>query len=511
MTELLSDECLPEAIALADNLPSLPSVALEVLRLCRAPDTRLEELTAVIAYDPALVAKIVRVANSSLFSPSQEITTLSRATMMLGLRTVELMALTFSLVEAVPEKRGGSFDLQSFWHRSLVAAVAGKSLARVLERRDGDEAFLCGLLGNIGRLVIAHCLPKLYDELLEKVGPWPSLEEEEQLLGFHHALVGGQLLKSWGLPAVLWMSISLKGRPELARKADQRTSDLVALTTLAELVSATVCDENKGQPMAALHGMAQTTFGMGPEAVGAFLADLEQGIAEAAEVLRIDLPPNTSHASILAAAQRQMISVSLSTAADLQTTKQQALDLESKNRELQTRVKFDPLTGLPNRAAFDAFLEEQLCHRARGGASGYLALLMIDIDHFKRVNDTLGHPAGDEILAAVGGVLANTTRAGDLAARYGGEEFAVVMPHSIPSGARSAAERLREAIAAKRVEIDGVLHSVTASIGVACVKQIRSLKDGKALIRLADECLYKAKHGGRNRCESVAAITCASA
>ncbi len=147
-------------------------------------------------------------------------------------------------------------------------------------------------------------------------------------------------------------------------------------------------------------------------------------------------------------------------------------------------------------------LERSTAQVRRG--NGTLALMMIDIDHFKALNDTHGHQMGDEMLRRVARTLETDMRAGDLAARYGGEEFSIVMPGSRPDEVQQAAERLRRAIA----QMDGPV-PVTVSIGVAWAPEHGLTRD--ELTKVADDALYRAKEGGRNRVVMAAPIALADA
>lgn len=159
----------------------------------------------------------------------------------------------------------------------------------------------------------------------------------------------------------------------------------------------------------------------------------------------------------------------------------------------EARAATDALTGLPNRRSMDNTLKRMLAQADR--LSSPLAVLMLDLDHFKSINDTHGHDQGDAVLAAVADVLSSTVRTGDFAARTGGEEFVVLLPATGPEGAAVAAEAIRSAIAAPVHA--GLRHAVTASVGVAVYPD--DATDAETLLRLADRALYAAKAGGRNR------------
>jgi two-component system cell cycle response regulator len=163
----------------------------------------------------------------------------------------------------------------------------------------------------------------------------------------------------------------------------------------------------------------------------------------------------------------------------------------------------DALTGLHNRRYMEAHLgnlAQRAVHSERT-----MALLMIDIDHFKRVNDTYGHPVGDKVLRAVAERLQASLRPFDTVARWGGEEFMVVMPEADEKVGRMVAERLRAAVEAAPIAVDGIgepLH-VTVSVGAAAAGAKGFVPD--ELIRAADAALYRAKESGRNRVETAAA------
>jgi diguanylate cyclase (GGDEF)-like protein len=157
----------------------------------------------------------------------------------------------------------------------------------------------------------------------------------------------------------------------------------------------------------------------------------------------------------------------------------------------------DALTGLANRRQFETALAREVDRVARAGEPALV--LMIDIDHFKQVNDTHGHAAGDEVLKEVARALADGIRPMDTLARYGGEEFAMILPNCPPAFAYSVAERIRLKVAARRVEVaPGRAIGVTVSLGGAFAPQwVRS--SAALWVNRADQQLYRAKAEGRNR------------
>ncbi|HLP97281.1 MAG TPA: GGDEF domain-containing protein [Sideroxyarcus sp.] len=167
---------------------------------------------------------------------------------------------------------------------------------------------------------------------------------------------------------------------------------------------------------------------------------------------------------------------------------------ERADREIRHLAMTDSLTGVPNRRALLDYAGRMLAQRGERS----MALLMIDVDHFKRINDTHGHPAGDDVLRETTRLLAGRLRGGDLLGRYGGEEFCVVVPDAGMEGAMAMAESLRATVAASVIATEYGALSVTVSIGVAHCPAGRTceLKD---LLAEADAALYTAKRDGRNR------------
>jgi diguanylate cyclase len=162
---------------------------------------------------------------------------------------------------------------------------------------------------------------------------------------------------------------------------------------------------------------------------------------------------------------------------------------------LETEAGRDPLTGLLNRRGFDQAVQEL---KTGGLNLDAASVLMIDIDHFKRVNDSYGHLFGDQVLCAAAKMLTGVIKGRDVAARFGGEEFVVLLPETPENGALVLAEQFREAFSrakVRRTGSDKIIDKVTVSIGVACPRPGELLEE---TLDRADAALYRAKDAGRN-------------
>jgi len=174
-----------------------------------------------------------------------------------------------------------------------------------------------------------------------------------------------------------------------------------------------------------------------------------------------------------------------------------AMTAEYLHKDLRNQAEYDVLTNSINRRAFTPLAEHILARRAREHSP--VSLMMMDLDHFKNINDTYGHQVGDEVLRQVAMTIRSTLRSQDVLCRFGGEEFIVLCPNTPSGAADQIAERIRAATAALRIQANSVSLTVTLSIGFATYPSNSKLNDLEILIQAADLALYSAKDNGRNQ------------
>ncbi len=212
---------------------------------------------------------------------------------------------------------------------------------------------------------------------------------------------------------------------------------------------------------------------------------------------KIDLTLSADLAEARAILVREIDRVVRSNAAlhaELNAANQGIAEQRRQIEELRVQARIDALTGIPNRASFNERLDEFIGHLER--TSLVFTLMLLDIDHFKRINDTHGHVNGDRILRGVAEKISAAVRANDFAARYGGEEFAVIFPGTTQHEAMAVAERMRQEIAKTNFRLDGENIKMTLSGGMAeCEKGMSADR----IVSVADGALYQAKKGGRNQ------------
>lgn len=495
-------EALPETLFREENLPSLPTVALEVLRLSRDERVSVEDMGEVIASDPALSAKILKLANSSLYRRSEEITTLPKASVLLGVKTVKLMALSFSLTRGmVQEDDSSDYDLEEYWRHSLILAAGARALARKVGSSREDEAFLCGLLGYLGQLVMARTLREYLEVLDHSTTILPAARLEREILGYDFHRVTGALLEHWGLPELIVRVTSLWGEEDFAQATDSREElELCQILALASAASEVICEIDKGQALARLHRKAREDFGWTEETIEDFLVGLQLDVCETASVLSLDVAQPEDYTRIVEDARQQMVEISLNTALDLQATTSRQQELEREKQVLEKKAYTDGLTGIDNRESFEDFFEDVLRGHLTRNRPSCIGLMMVDIDHFKSFNDTHGHLVGDAVLRQVARVLVDCVRETDMAARFGGEEFVILLPGAPEESLQHVAERIRKSVEeSQHVTEEGASLSVTISLGGIFSDEITGIEQGQELLRQADERLYEAKKSGRNR------------
>jgi diguanylate cyclase (GGDEF)-like protein len=478
-------------------IPSLPAVALQVLEICQDPDSGIDELAAVVGRDPALAAKVLQMANSPFYNRGHEVTSLPRAAMLLGRRAMKVLALGFSLASELPRQgTAGGLELPLVWHRSLVNAVMGRALALRSGSALGEEVFLAGLLAHIGKIVLAQSMPDRYAPAVTAGAGWPTEHTEAAALGYTSSQLTEALLAQWGVPGTITIGASYAERvDELPPAVGRDAREICELTSMSLLAASIFFEPDNHDRLARFSVEVERRYGLDDTGIDELVEQLQRGLGEMAPIMSVELPAGCSYAAILDQARMQVVALSLDAVMDLASSEQRA-------DELASLAQTDPLTGLPNRAALDDFLAHQIELRLRGPRPEALGVLMMDLDHFKSINDTYGHPVGDDVLRTVGSALAAVTRESELFCRYGGEEFCLVLPQTSPVGLARTGERLRAAVAAVEVpDGRGGTLRVTASFGGACAAWVREAKDGHRLVQTADRWLYRAKRNGRDRCE----------
>jgi len=479
----------------------MPAVAVRVLNLCQSDDLDLKQIADAICQDPALSAKVLRLVNSPAFGLRQEVRTVPHALALLGLNAVRTLALSFSLVRDL--RKGQQSGLQAYWKRSIISAVAARELANALRFPAPDEAFLAALLQDIGILALGRVAGREYEEVATRAGDDHALlaQLESEAFGADHAAVGGWMVESWNLPRPLCHAVrrSHQSQPALDTTLPEDVRGLATVVRVAALVADIWLRSEPGECATVARAAAFAELGFNPLTFEAALTKTAAAVPTVGALFDLQIGTAEEITSILEQATETLVMVSFRASRQIDSAREAIDNLQAKTRVLEEASQRDKLTGLYNRARLDAYLAEEFATAMRSGKP--LSLIMADVDHFKRVNDTLGHQAGDQVLVAVAQALGGRLRPRDLAARYGGEEFVLVLPETDATGVKVVAERIRQKIEAARPPVEGSTPlSVTVSCGCATLPPNR-FSTSAELLAAADRALYAAKRGGRNRVE----------
>jgi len=485
------NQALLDKLKRSPQLPTLPAIAIQALELIRKDNININEIADLIANDPALSTKILKTVNSPFYGFPKRVSTISHALVILGLQAVKMLALGFSLLT---DLRGNAptgsppFDYIAFWKRSIYSAVAARLIARKIDLLQQEEAFLAGLLADIGILCLHRVVGNEYDELYAKsAGDHQALIELTRAqFDVDHVAVGGMLAEHWQLPPVLTEPIAFRTDPA---QADPQLKTLVEVVHAALIVGNVFASDNPACHILSVRKEMSERFKFSPPDIEAILIEIGTSTREAAKLFELNIGQYRSYQEILDEAKQTLIQLSLQSQHQVQTIKKE-------NDELQVKATTDPLTGLSNRTRFDEFFNDQFSLAFKFQRP--LSILFIDLDLFKEINDTHGHQAGDEVLKNIGKILKRNLRNIDLAARYGGEEFVLVLTETDSYVAAQTADRIRQIIQNEQITFEDKTLRITASIGVAGTDRTRIFTQPRQLTNAADRAVYAAKTAGRN-------------
>jgi putative nucleotidyltransferase with HDIG domain len=182
------------------ELPPLPSAAMRVAALTQDLDSTSRSISEAIGADPALATRVLRAANSPLYAMERHVTALPAAVCLLGNNAIHLLVVISSAGDAFRRNgRQGPFE-HALWEHSVAVGLAARETSRMLGMRGGEEAFLCGLLHDIGKLLLLRHEPEMYRQVLQCGAEEETLELEQELFGYTHAQVGALVARRWGLP-----------------------------------------------------------------------------------------------------------------------------------------------------------------------------------------------------------------------------------------------------------------------------------------------------------------------
>ena len=280
------------------DLVPLPKAYIRIQQLVNDPDSSLTDITEVIIHDPGLTSRILRIANSAYMALATKVDTVGRAVQVLGLNQVHDLALAGAAVGSLFNLESDAIDVHDFWRRSVYAAVVGRAFAKRSSVSAPERAFVCGLLHDIGNLLIAYRMPKVYEELFQL-----AIQNDQSLslvqareLGFDYSDVSAALLEKWQLPEPIIEPIK-----HHTNKLTQSPVDMVAdssiVHTAAVVARASMWRDEGDEPVPEFHEVAVATVGLDDAMIDECMNEADEALVEAMSLLLPNASRNKASAA----------------------------------------------------------------------------------------------------------------------------------------------------------------------------------------------------------------------
>ena len=484
------------------QLPSLPEVAMRILDIVKQDTFSFNALGNIISADPALTAKILKMANSSFYSLPQKINTIDKAISILGVTALKNIALSFVISKEFSQNGDTKFDFGYFWKRSVTAAIAADLIGKLISDKS-DDLFVTALLMDMGVVIMYLSRPEEYLTVLDDkhVTGLPIDVIEKNIFGVDHQYVGSEVLKKWGLDESIFKPV---GQHHESSISSDNYKNRTKILSLANKISGAYHGSKRVNKYNFIKNILKAEYDISETEIETLIDQVAENSLELFANFEIEPGSMRPYSEILQEANQELGKLVYSYEQLLMNFKEEkeraeslARELREKNEKLRKLSVRDSLTGLYNHKYFQEYLENEIARTNRYQRS--FSLIMFDLDHFKQINDSHGHRIGDIVLQRISNVVESLIRKNDVAARYGGEEFAIVLPETGLEGCVILAEKIRKCI--ESIEINSNSHPfhVTISVGAATYVPNGKRKTKADLIDAVDSAMYHAKQNGRNR------------
>ncbi|MFI4883224.1 MAG: HDOD domain-containing protein [Phycisphaerales bacterium JB064] len=372
-----------EEILSCETLPSLPATAVRVIELSQDPDCTVNELAETISFDQGLSAKILKTVNSSFFGLRTKCASIDKALVVLGLRELRNLALGFSLVPAMEAAYTEGFDPVDYWRRGIYSAVAAKIIASRVAKHVADEAFLGGLLQDIGIMAMLQALGQPYEEVLKTAAKDHRRLPAAELRAFdmQHSEVGALLARKWQLPDELSVPIRFHERPTAA---PNELKDVVRCVALGNAVHQALTYEDKAACLNRLYDQASRFFCLDKAACDEILKQTATAAKEVSRLFELDTGESVDAAALLRKAEE----LKAKPASEQDHLSRGAMSTVVRDGDL-----IDAITGAMTRLAFERHIDTAFEQGRTDNAP--LSLAVIRIDGFAKLIENEGLEAGD--------------------------------------------------------------------------------------------------------------------
>jgi diguanylate cyclase (GGDEF)-like protein len=494
MTDMLND--LKSKLKASVNFPSPPAIAQQIIALAGDPDIDISQVAAAIGRDPGLAAKLLRVANSVLYSRQRKSTNLRQALIALGLHGATTLALGFSLIGTYRGLKSNGLDYDRYWRRAILSASAAKCFGALQNASAVDDIFLVALLQDIAILGVDRAAPDFYRDLPRNASHGEFRAHETARLGVDHAELGAWLLDYWKLPEPICRAVAWSHAPPIADRSTPAGMAACCVALGSECVDILLAPA-AATDFVALAEHASELLGIDAPAVAQVMGKIVAEIPEIERMFDTKLLQADAASVILDQARELMILRNLQALGQVSSLRETNPKLEARAVAPQDAQLRDGLTGLYNRGYLDLMLRREF--QAATTGNWPLSVVFLDLDRFKGINEAYGREAGDSVLITTAKSILSVARDTDCVARYGGEEFVIVLPGLASPGAKIFCERLITRLRSTLHPIGVTMVSVTASVGLATHSPKTPFQRASDMINAADRSVHIAKKSGRDR------------
>jgi len=485
-------------------MPSSPAVATRILALADNPRATVQQFARAICADGALAARLIKMCNSAAHGLATRVTTIERAVAVLGLGRVRTAALGFHLVGHLNKLGGVPFDMKAYWRTSALRACILREVAQRVVPNLAEEGFLVGLLCESGVLPLVQILGAEYAAHYMENGDCAAqfYSGEKQRFPYTHVDAVTVLVDEWKLPEIVQKPIVGHHR---RTPLSTSPTDVDRLCAAAYLVNSLRFHDPLGVEGGSedLAAYASEELKLEPAAVAECLKAATASYKETAELLGGVLPEDVDVTELLSEANRHLMEFAGSAesrAGEVEAARrklaQEQETLKSALGVYRDRAARDPLTGVLNRGALTD-VTNRILFRA-GASQASVSAYFLDLDDFKKLNDTFGHQAGDEVLKAVASKIQAAVVNNGCLGRYGGEEFVVVLAGLNPAEFTAKAAEIVGLVRTIECLPLGIKGPVTCSLGAA-FSDAAECHSAEQLFAAADAMMYLSKRGGKDR------------
>lgn len=478
------------------RLPSLPSVVIKIIDASKDPEISLGDVADILRVDPALSAKLLRIANSPLYAKRREISNLRDALSLLGLNAALTISLSFSLVRSLNNTEETSDDnYENFWKRSILSATIARQIGLTLKLPNLEDFFLASLLQDIGVLALYYSSSESLNDTTSRTPKF--IDNELDKLGVDHSDIGAWLLKSWNLPEKLYTAILCSNTPYTKHAEPSEDEMFYQCISLSGALSSIWLDEDKDNAIEINSKYVESLLGFDKEQFNTFINDIDKLLPEVSSLFDLIIIDDSQREEVINEARNILMEHNLNIIKKFDDHQEKIESLTEKTKDIEKAASRDHLTGTYNRKHIEKLLNEEFTNASKNHEP--LSLAFIDLDDFKIVNDTYGHLAGDKVLRELADLFNQKIRSTDKLARYGGDEFLIMLPRTDYDISKKLLSRLIKGLEeSEGFKFNGGSVKVSCSIGMATHLSDGSYKTLEDLIEAADKALYKAKKAGKN-------------